>query len=314
MISPVNFSGISNRNYVNNKRTEYKHTVPFKGSAVQEKNIQNSGKKTKRIILTGLALAAGTAIAILSHGKIKACRRTNILKEIPQDLQIRFERLKKLSGKDFVDKSYNEIVDYMGLKGVAPKGISINGSDGVMTITGGYNPMLNTIGYSSGFVKKLTKDQQINMIAHELKHCEQFTNMLRTEGITVEKYVESTVDSYIKNAIKKPVQDVSFYMSYMRAKDAGKVNEFLEYYRTEVTKKLSEDIRQNFADVLKLPKFKTDSPEAKKAFEHLKANSEYEGLNMFGSGNDAYKNNPLEVEAYAYGSKISELFKKFMSA
>ncbi len=312
MISAVSFSGISNKNYVNNKKQTIKQTVPLKENVQPEKSLTKSNKKLKTAVYTGLALAAGIAVGILSRGKRIATQKANILKEIPQDLQIRFEKLKDLSGEDFVKNAYKEMVDYMGLKGVAPKEISINGNDGLMSITGGYSPIHNTIKYSSGFVT-LSKNQQLNMLSHELKHCEQFTNMLRTEGITVDKYVETSVNNSINNAIKNPLNNIPFHIGYRQAKDAGKTDEFIANVKEQCTQSLVQKVRQNFSDVLKMPKFKADSPEGKKAFEHLKANSEYEGLDIFGMGSDTYRNNPLEVEAYAFGNKMGELLEKYLS-
>ena len=314
MIYPVSFSGVTTNKPVKNNKSVNKTHVTDKQYIQREikKQTPNKNQKLKGLLWAGLALAAGTAVAILSRGKIKA-RRADVLKDIPHELQVRFEKLKNLSGKDFIDNAYNEMVDYMGLKGIAPKEILINGNDGLMSITGGYNPMLNKITYSSGFVTKLTKDQQLTMLSHELKHCEQFTNMLRTEGLTVEKYVESTVDNYINNAIRTPYQSVHFSIAYSRAREAGTVKEFLAKMKNAWIQELAKEVRQNFAEVLKLSKFKADSPEARKAFEHLRANSEYEGLNIFGTGSDTYRNNPLEVEAYAFGDKIGTMFKKFLS-
>ena len=258
------------------------------------------------------ALLIGAGAIIATKGK--ALRKQKLLAEIPADLQARFKNLNNLKGKEFVDKAYSEMVEYMGLKGIAPSKIVQQGSDGVMSVQGGYNPISNTISYTSGFFTKLDKAKQLNMLSHELKHCEQYTNMLRTEGITVEKYVESAVDSLIKNSIKSPLNNPVFNMRYHQAKTSGKEKEFLKVVKENWTKELSEEVNKNYSDVLKMPKFKSDSPEGIKAFKDLKANSEYEYLDIFGLGSKAYKNNPIEVEAYAYGEKIENLFRKFNKA
>lgn len=303
-------TGLNTNPYVQNINKTRTKTVtsPVK----QDEQKQTSTKKiaTWATVIGGLLLTAGAIIA--SRGK--AIKQQKLLSEIPKDLQARFEPLKNLKGKEFVDKAYSEMVDYMGLKGIAPQKVLQEGADGIMSVQGGYNMMDNTISYTSGFFTKLNKTQQINLLSHELKHCEQFTNMLRTEGITVEKYVQSTVDSMIKDAIKSPFNNMSFRLAHKQAVAAGKEAEFLAKTKENWTKDLSKNVEEAYKDVLKMPKFKADSPEGKKAFEHLKANSEYEGLDAFGFGSEAYQNNPLEVEAYAFGGKIEDMFKKFCAA
>lgn len=266
------------------------------------------------------AIAAGIATAVLTGGAIlltkgKALRQKRLLAEIPTDLQARFANIKDLKGKEFVDKAYKEMVDYMGLSKVAPKEITINADDKVFAITGGYNPIKNTIGYSKGFLTKLAKEQQLNMLSHELKHCEQFTNMLRTEGITVEQYAAASVDTIINDAISgKSLNNLSFQFLYEAAKKQGKAEEFLKKVKADAVESRVKTIKENFADVLALPKIKADSPEGKKAYEHLKAYSNYEGIGFLGTAGEAYKNNPLEREAYSYGDKIEEMLKKYTRA
>ncbi len=55
------------------------------------------------------------------------------------------------SGQEFVDNAYGNMVSHMKLNGIAPKQITINSNDGIMSVTGGYDYINNTIGYSQGF-------------------------------------------------------------------------------------------------------------------------------------------------------------------
>lgn len=315
MISSVSVSG-HNKSYVVNpsNTNSLKKQVPF-GHVGTQKNTSGYSKKRKAGIALGIGaalLAIGSVIVSRGRTAAKAVQKAKMLAEIPPELQTRFSKLKDLSNEDFVKKGYDELVDYMGLKGVAPKEILNSGADGI-NITGGYNPIKNTIEFSNGFFNKMKKHEQINMMAHELTHCKQFTNMLRTEGLSVENYVESSVTSMIKNAEKNPT-NIFFNLGLNKAKEAGKTNEFLENVREQWTRDLTKKVNEAYKDVLNMPKFKADSPEGKKAFEHLKANREYEGLNFIGIGSDSYRNNPLEIEAYGYGEKMKEFFKKYTEA
>ena len=62
-----------------------------------------------------------------------------------------------------------------------------------------------------------------------------------------------------------------------------------------------------------MPKIKATSPEGIKAAQQFEAMKNYEGLNAFGFGSENYRNNQLEVEAYAFGDNIEKLFKDFIS-
>lgn len=314
-INRLSGAGVYNQN---NYRTDNSKkrvvSTPVNTDYTPQKVSNKTSNKKKWAVAAGLATLALTGGAILLT-KGKALRQKRLLAEIPTDLQARFANLKDLKGKEFVDRAYKEMVDYMGLSKVAPKEITIKAEDKAFTVTGGYNPMENTIDYSKGFLTKLSKEKQINMLAHELKHCEQFTNMLRTEGITVEQYVAANADAIIKDATSgKSINNFGFQLAYESAKKAGKAEEFLANAKADAIESRAKSVKENFADVLAMPKIKADSPEGKKAYEHLKAYSNYEGLSFLGTASEAYKNSPLEIEAYSFGDKIESLFKKYMRA
>ena len=271
-------------------------------------------KKTstaKKIGIATAILATLATIATIAITKGKAARKTKLLSQIPKDLQVKFEKIKKLNGEDFTNRAYGEIVDYMGLKGIAPNKILFEGKGGFMGgIQGGYDPSLNTITFTKNFINA-NKDSQISMLAHELTHCRQFTNMLRTEGIGVEKFVETQVKNTFENALRN---DILFKIKFENAKKIGQESQFIKVVKETWTQQFTERINKNFADVLKLPKIKADSSEGVKAFSDLKAYESYPGLGMFGMGSDAYRNSPLEIEAYGFGDKMKDLFNKFLKA
>ena len=235
-------------------------------------------------------------------------------KSIPDNLKGILENLSGKSGQEFAEAAYKNMVKHMNLGTAAPKSIVIKGSDGLMNVTGGYDPVTNTIKYSKGFLEKLSQEQQINLISHELKHCEQFTNMIRTEGIGVEKYARAIAENNVRNAIKESsLNNIMFRMQYQEALANGKGEEFIQNAIVKSTEKIIPELETNFAEVLKMPKIKADSAEGIRAYKHLEAQRNYEGLDFLGMAGENYKNNPLEVEAYAFGDEVGKSYKDFMS-
>lgn len=232
--------------------------------------------------------------------------------EIPEELQVKFEKLKGLEGDAFVNAAYTEMVDYMGLNGIAPKNITKNNEpEGLAPAIGGFNPATNEISYSKGFWTNLTPSQQLNLLAHELKHCEQFANVLSTEGISVEDVSGKFIDSTINQILEHPMNNLSFYTDYTYAESSGMGEEFLQKAKEFSVKQMSDSMRESYKLVLDRPKFKADSLEGQKAHEYLEAIGNYEGLGFLGIGSEAYENNLLEVEAYAWGNKICKLYEKY---
>ena len=147
---------------------------------------QKSGKSKRNKILAGLAIAT-TALVI----GISVYKKKKALNSIPPELKELFNSLKEKSGKEYIDDAYSGLVKHMGLDDIAPKSVNLtDNADGIFSITGGYNPLENTIEYSKGFSKRLNKEQQFNMLSHELTHCKQFTQVIRTEGLGVEALAE----------------------------------------------------------------------------------------------------------------------------
>lgn len=235
-----------------------------------------------------------------------------ISKNITDEYKTIFANLDGKVGQEFVDTAYGNMVSYMKLNGIAPKSINITGSDGVMSVKGGYDFINNIIKYSQSF-EKLTPKQQINLISHELKHCEQFSNIIRTENIGVSQYARAIAENSLKQSLGKNSMNFMLKIKYEQALKQGKDEEFIKKTVDNWTKDLIPKIETNFSDVLKLPKIKANSPEGIKAVQDLKALKDYEELNAFGFGSNEYRNNPLEVEAYAFGDNMEKLFEGFIS-
>lgn len=232
------------------------------------------------------------------------------MKSIPDDLRTIFGKIKDKNGDEFIDEAYSQMVKHMGLEEIAPGKIGKTGGDGVLSITGGFNPIQNTIGYSEGFFTKVDKAKRLNMISHELKHCQQTTDFLRTEGIGVEEYVKAWAEICVQSQIK----DLIFKaLTYEPAIKNGKDEELLEQLRKNIYEQFKNELEQNYSKVLKLPKISADSDESKQIYKLFEGCKNYEGLGMFGFGNKNYHNNPLEVDAYAFGDKIEKFFGDFLS-
>ena len=269
---------------------------------------ENKKKKTKKILIAigAIGVAAATIVGIV-RGNIK---KTKILNSIPDDLKAVFGKIKDKNGDDFINETYSQMVKHMGLEGIAPSKIGKIGSDGLMSITGGFNPIQNTIGYSEGFYTKVDKIKQLNMISHELKHCQQATDFLRTEGIGVEEYAKAWAETCVQSKIKDPLFKA---LTYEPAIKIGKGEELLEQLRKNTYEQFKNELEQNYSEVLKLPKISADSDEGKRIYKLFEGCKNYEGLGMFGLGSENYRNNPLEVDAYAFGDKIEKFFRDFLS-
>lgn len=268
---------------------------------------ENKKKKTKKILIAigAIGVAVATIVGIIRGNKNK----TKILNSIPDDLKTVFGKIKDKNGDDFINEAYSQMVKHMGLEGIAPGKIGKTGSDGVMSITGGFNPIQNTIGYSEGFYTKVDKIKQLNMISHELKHCQQATDFLRTEGIGVEEYAKAWAETCVQSKIKDPLFRA---LTYEPAIKNGKGEDLLEQLRKNTYEQFKNELEQNYSEVLKLPKISADSDEGKRIYKLFEGCKNYEGLGMFGLGSENYRNNPLEVDAYAFGDKIEKFFGAFL--
>lgn len=242
--------------------------------------------------------------------KLKAI---NITKSVPEELKPIFANLEGKTGREFVDTGYENLVKYMKLEGSAPKSIALTMSDGLLSVTGGFSPIKNTIEFSKGFLDKLSSKDQMKLLSHELTHFKQYSSMLRTEGIGVEAYARVIAENNVKQSLNSSSFAFMFKSQYNAALKNGKGEEFIQKAIDAQTKSYIPEIEKNFADVLKMPKISANSQEGKKAYEYLEAQRNYEGLDILGFGSEAYKNNPLEVEAYGFGDKMGEIFGKYFS-
>lgn len=227
-------------------------------------------------------------------------------------MRVVFNGLKNESGEDFVNKAYSGIIKHLDIEDVAPSKVNLNAcEDGLMTITGGFSPDSNSISYSKGFLK-LPREKQFNLLSHEANHCKQFNTMVRTEGIGISQLADAIADSSIK-AVDSPGSMAIFQkMALDKARKEGREIELLNSWKKQVIDKVTPQMEQVYSSALQQPKISADSEVGKKAKEYLDAFREYEGLNMFGFGSEAYRSNPIEQEAYSFGDKMEKYFSDFL--
>lgn len=287
-----------------------KDTLAITAKKGTKKGLTKGEKIT--IMASVLTTLSAVGVFLVSRGREKKALKkaaAEALKEIPEELRASFHKLQNEEGESFIHKAYSELVDFMGLKGIAPEKVKIK-PEGEHSITGGFDQVENTIEYTQGFLSKASKQQQISLLSHELKHCRQFTNIMRTEGIGVEKYAEAIADNNFK-ALKEGHFNIQFQKAYKKALENGTLEEFTKQTKQHWIDEITEKINSNFSEALKLPKISADSVEGKEAIKHLEAMRNYEGLGITGMGTAEYRNNPLELEAYDFGDKISKYFQTY---
>ena len=216
-----------------------------------------------------------------------------------------FRNIKNKNGQEFVDTAYQDMIRLLDLQGIAPeKIVGVNKK----WFSGGFDSLQNTIKYS----ERLSKEDIINLIAHELTHCKQTATILRTEGLGSMEYAKALAENVTRNDVK--FFQGRFSSSYLRgeleqARAHGYEAQFLQEFINADTRKFLQIIESNFAHILELPKIKANSPEGIKALKYLEGQRTYEFIPIIGG--DKYNNNILEKEAYKMGDTIEKLYREF---
>ena len=86
----------------------------------------------------------------------------------------------------------------------------------------------------------------MNLISHELKHCEQFGNILRTGNIGVSEYARAITENSLKRALDKSSFDIMLKSRYEQALKQGKGEEFMKKTRDMVSK-IKDSFNQQLA-------------------------------------------------------------------
>ncbi len=298
-ISQIIAKEIKKTNKINHKNLKYEPDVVDVSSKNKKKKI------AKAAVLTGVLLAT-TAILVYKHKQAK------IMKEMPDELKTLFKELKGKNGQEFIDSAYEGIKKHLDLTDIAPQKVTLTDkADGILnTVTGGFNPIENTIEYSKGFAKKLTKASQFNLLSHELKHCKQFNTVLMTEGLGPEALAQASA----KQSIWTPnFFGKKFGEEMMKSHPKEEAERLIKNKTDEIANKILPKIKENYSKTFEKPKIPASSELGQKAKQYIDAYSNYEGLSMFGIGSDKYKTNLLEKEAYEFGDKMQKLFRQSSS-
>lgn len=287
--------------------TAPKQEIKPNNNGLQQDTFEKSGlsKNQKR----GLITVGLTAVLLIGSAIINKYNKAKRIKQIPEELRAIFKDLKGEEGKNFVNKAYDKLKQYMKLDGIAPDKIIHTGADKCETaLQGGYQPTLNKIGYSDGFFDKIDKATQFSMLAHELKHAEQTTKIIRS-GL-LKEYARAWSEQTARATIHNPL-NVDFNRAYNDAIKKGKGEEFLEKCIQDATDTVSSLMKETHKNTLKLPKYPKDSPEYAEAQKYIEATKNYTPLDEKGLGSEEYFNNPLEQEAYAFGDKMEKYYRDF---
>src|SRR5574344_1902141 len=304
MISNINFSGVHNTSLAKPNRNTGTATAT---RPIQNDKFESSSKKKKTLGIVAGILTVGIGITALIIAKNKKAAA----KKIPDDMKALFDSLKGKDGEDFVNTAFNKLKEYMHLEDIAPKEIGRLGADKIMGVQGGYNPVKNTISYTDGFYTKLPKDLQFNLLSHELKHAEQTSKIIRS-GMA-DEYSEAWATSMTARIFNDPL-NISAQMIKNQAKANGTELEMYEGLINKNKKMVRNEIAITHEQEFKMPQYVEGSPEFEDAKKYVEATKNYQGIDSLGFASKEYRENPLEVEAYAYGKDMQTKFNLYTNS
>ena len=222
-------------------------------------------------------------------------------KEIPPILSEMFEAIKDKKDEELAETAYPYLVKYIGVEDVAPPKITWEKTEG-RPIVADYKVFENSIVIYSDLFKKVSKAEQLAFIAHELTHCKQSFNMMRTENIGIEKYAYANAVSDFRAAT---IRNKNIINALIEAKRNNKEKELIQYLIQKSTINNIKELKQTYPNFDKLSKIKSTSIEGQKAQTDLKAQFEYNGADI-----NAYNNCPLEKEAIEKENEIIKIYKQ----
>lgn len=288
-------------------------TLGQSSSGLKKSNLLPTGKEINST-LNGIQAKASQGIAMV---KIALSPKQKALKEIPEELLKIFESTKGKEGEEFANAAYDSIVKYLKLEGIAPDKINIGDIENKSILGGvtfGYNPFENKISSSSGFFTSIKRPKQFNGIAHELKHCKQYNQIVQTEGLGIEKLADAFCEQNFNIWLDQEPNILigKTNLQIIQDKYGDKAAEILKQKKQEFYESILTSFTKNFSKTASLPKYSLESKQGQKALEYLKAVREYKGIGTFGAVSEDYLNNALEKEAYEFGNKIQKFYEKYI--
>ena len=222
-------------------------------------------------------------------------------KEIPPILSEMFEAIRDKRDEDLAETAYPFLVKYIGVEDVAPPKLTWKRAEG-RSIVADYKVFENAVVIYSDLFKKVSKAEQLAFIAHELTHCKQAFNMMRTENIGIEKYAYVNAVSDFRAAT---VRNKKIINALNEVRKNNKEKELVQYLVQTATINNIKELKQTYPNFDKLSKIKANSDEGKKAQADLKAQFEYNGADE-----TSYNNCPLEKEAFEKEKEIIRFYKQ----
>lgn len=216
------------------------------------------------------------------------------------DLKVIFKKLEGLEGDDFAQTAYKELVKYMGLEDCAPAELTFEEKEG-RPIASDYKWYENKVIVYRNYFDKASKAEKLGFIAHELTHCKQTTNILRTDAPNIlQQYAFAIAASDFRAAM---ITNPQARLGFIKAQQAGNADEYAKIMIYRQAAGTYKELITVFKDVLKLPKHSVNSPDGQKAISDIKAQSVYNGADVNG-----WANCPLEKEAMDFERKIVKAF------
>lgn len=229
---------------------------------------------------------------------------------IPEDLKISFAKLYNKHGKSFFKKAYKELVKYMDLQGFAPKKVKFVRCDKTTAAT--FDECLNRIGYSINEYKYFySKPDQLGSLAHELQHCKQSVNLIRSKSVGAEGYADAISERLVCERIKKMKDNGSFKLAYEKALKNGNLDEFLNSQKKYFYKIIFPLVRKNFSKAIRMPKLDETPAQKIEIMKNLNALRYYVQPSESFLNSVKYSRNFREIEAHYAGIEMERYYKTF---
>lgn len=226
---------------------------------------------------------------------------------IPDELKVSFAKIQSKKEKRFAKKAYKELVKYFNLEGFAPKRIKF--FLGVKGNLGSHDKISNKVAISRECVYRYPNSSKVEAISHELTHCKQACELIRSPRVGIKKYSKAVYEG-IANEEVKDFFNFGLQANYLRAKRKGQGEQFIKDYAERLFKENEKKLRKSYKKAISSPKL-NDKTKRSTLDKYLHAFKTYTNPDPFGINFKRYENNYLEVEARKVGSQLETYFETF---